>query len=179
MARTEICSWAAVFLVAACGPKEPAEQPQAGSGQAPAASETAPAETAATESQPDNQSPSASKAVHGPDEPQSAVHAQCDKVCKVVASKCSKTVAEDCELMCLNYEKMPKACEAHTMAALRCYETAKDLPCAAMAPETCRKEFKTLTDCQKAPDTFQVKAEEKKKLPDGWEIGRASCRERV
>ncbi len=171
MARTEICSWAALLLMAACGPKEPAEQPQAPSAQAPAASEAAPSEPASSQPPADNtESPNASKAVQGPDEPQSSVHQQCAKVCKVVSSKCSKAVAEDCELMCLNYEKMPKACEPHTLSALRCYETAKDLPCAAMAPETCRKEFKTLTDCQKAPDSFQVKAEEKKKLPDGWGV---------
>src|SRR5262245_46366130 len=171
MARTEISSWALVLLVAACGPKEPAAPPQTETTP-PAASEPASSEPAASQPAADNstESPNASKAVHGPAEPQSAVHAQCDKVCKVVAAKCSKAVANDCELMCLNYEKMPKACEAHTLAALRCYETAKDLPCAAMAPETCRKEFKTLTDCQKSPDTFQVKVEEKKKLPDGWGI---------
>jgi hypothetical protein len=169
MARTEICSWAAVFLLAACGPREPAVQPQAAGPDAAAASEPAPG-AAASEPQPESQSPPASKAAHAPEEALSPVQQQCDKVCKVVASKCSKAVAEDCELMCVNYEKMPKACEPHTLAALRCYETAKDLPCASMAPETCRKEFRTLTDCQKAPDTFQVKVEEKKKLPDGWGI---------
>ena len=42
MARTEIWSWGAVFLLAACGPKEPAAQPQTETAPA-SAGEPAPA----------------------------------------------------------------------------------------------------------------------------------------
>jgi len=163
----------ALLIAAACGPKEPAEQPQpATTAEAPAASEPAtepapaPAEPA-TESAPKSETPSASDAVNGPP---GALRDQCLKVCGKVAAKCSKNVAENCELNCLKYDKTPRACESYASAALRCAEGAKDLPCAAMAPESCAKDYRTLTECERAPDTFQVKKEEKKKLPEGWGV---------
>lgn len=88
-----------------------------------------------------------------------------------MAAKCSKTVAENCEINCEPYDKTPKACEPYARDALACAEAARDLPCANVAPESCRKQYRTLAECQRAPDTFQVKSEEtKQKLPEGWGV---------
>ena len=171
MARTVVRSWAVLLVLAACGPKEPAEQPAPATTAEPAAAEPAAAEPVDAEPAATSESAPASEPAPPPaEETASALRDQCDKVCKVVAAKCSKTVAENCELNCLKFDKTPKACEPYASAALRCAETAKDIPCAPMAPESCSKEYRTLTECQRSPDTFQVKTEEKKKLPEGWGI---------
>jgi hypothetical protein len=169
MAKTVMCVWTVLALLAACGPKQPAEQPRAASEEAPAASEPGPAEPAASVGPEENtESPSASEAVSGP--PAAGLRTQCEKVCQKVAAKCSKTIAENCEINCEKYDKTPKSCESYAREALSCAETAKDLPCANMAPESCAKQYRTVTECQRAPESFQVKAEEKKKLPEGWGI---------
>jgi hypothetical protein len=164
-----VTAWLALIAAMGCGSKQPAAEPAAAPAEAAATAEPASAESppSSSESAAKAETPSASEAVHGPE---GGLHQQCDKVCQKVAAKCSKTVAENCEINCEKYDKTPKSCEPYAREALSCFEQAKDLPCANMAPESCAKPFKTLTDCQRAPDTFQVKAEEKKKLPEGWGI---------
>jgi hypothetical protein len=170
MARSASWTWAALAIAAGCGPK-PAAEPASSAVDAPASSEqssTSESGEEPTSAAPAETAPSASEAVKGPE---GGLRQQCEKVCREVAAKCSKAVAESCELNCEKYDKTPKACEPYAREALSCAQSAKDLPCANMAPESCAKQYRTVADCQKAPDSFQVaKSAEKKKLPEGWGI---------
>ncbi|HVY30075.1 MAG TPA: hypothetical protein VHB79_26140 [Polyangiaceae bacterium] len=152
----------------ACGPKaEPAktaEPEPVASATAAAAPEPAPSAVPATSEAPQ---PAASAAEPKPAAP--SIHELCFAMCDKLKDKCPKSSWETCRINCSKYESPSDGCEDVVRSALSCARDASDLVCAAVAPESCAKQFRHISSCNAGKKPVE-EAVASTALPSGFAI---------